>query len=90
VLAALLRRSGDGEASLSLLHRLAEAQAVGDAPAHALFHLLCGEVDQGADWAEKAIEERDLSISIYLRFIVSTDLRASQRWPKIARMLNLQ
>jgi hypothetical protein len=46
-------------------------------------------VDQGADWAEKAIEERDLSISIYLRFVVSKDLRVSPRWPTIARRLNL-
>lgn len=89
VLAALLRRSGDSDASLPLERLLGEAQQAGDAPAHALFHLLCGDVDQGADWAEKAIEERDLSISIYLRFVVSNGLRASPRWPKIARKLNL-
>jgi hypothetical protein len=64
VLAALLRRSGDSDASVPREHLLGEAQAVGDAPAHALFHFLCGEVDQGADWAGKAIDERDLSISI--------------------------
>jgi serine/threonine-protein kinase len=89
VLAALLRRSGDGEAALPLEQLLGAAQGIGDAPAHALFHLLCGDVDQGADWAEKAIEERDLSISIYLRFVVSNALRASPRWPRIARKLNL-
>jgi hypothetical protein len=58
--------------------------------AHALFHLLCGERDQGADWAEKAIKEHDLSMTtIYLRFVVCKGLRASHRWPKIARMVNL-
>jgi serine/threonine-protein kinase len=90
VLAALLRRGGDGEASVPLEQLLGAAQASGDAPAHALFHLLCGDVDQGADWAETAIAERDISIAIYLRFVVSKDLRASPRWPKIAKKLNLQ
>jgi hypothetical protein len=48
------------------------------------------DVDQAADWSEKEIDERDLSISIYLRFVVSKDLRASPRWAKLARKLNLQ
>jgi len=89
VLAALLRRSGDAEAAIPLERLLDAAQGMGDAPAHSIFHLLCGNVDRGADWAEKAIDERDLSISIYLRFVVSKDLRASPRWPKISKMLNL-
>jgi TolB-like protein/tetratricopeptide (TPR) repeat protein len=90
VLAALLRRSGDADAAMPLERSLDAAQGIGDAPAHSIFHLLCGDVDQGADWAEKAIDERDLSISIYLRFVVSKDLRASLRWPKIAKKLNLE
>jgi tetratricopeptide (TPR) repeat protein len=90
VLAALLRRSGDGEAAMPLVQLLDVAQGIGDAPAHSIFHLLCGNVEQGADWAEKAIDERDLSISIYLRFVVSKDLRASPRWSKIAKKLNLE
>ena len=56
---------------------------------HAQFHLLCGEVDRGADWVERAIEERDQSMMVYLRFVVCKELRASHRWPKIAKMLNL-
>jgi hypothetical protein len=71
------------------MQALGASQAVGNAAAHALFHLLCGEVDRGADWAEKAIEERNLSMMIYLRFVVCKELRASHRWPKIASMLNL-
>jgi TolB-like protein/Tfp pilus assembly protein PilF len=90
VLAALLRRSGEEDASAPLEQLLGATQGVGDAPAHALFHLLSGDLDQGAAWAEKAIDERDLSISIYLRFVVSKNLRASHHWPKIAKKLNLQ
>ena len=89
VLAALLRRSGSSEGA-PLERLLDDAQGIGDAPARAIFHLLCGNVDQGADWAEKAIDQRDLSISIYLRFVVSKSLRASPRWPKIAKKLNLE
>jgi hypothetical protein len=37
-----------------------------------------------------AIKEHDLSMRmIYLRFVVCKGLRASHRWPKIARTLNL-
>ncbi|MDP9088234.1 MAG: TIR domain-containing protein [Pseudomonadota bacterium] len=90
VLAALLRRHGEVDASLPLSQLVTDAQEIGDAPARALFHLLCGEVNQAADWAERAIEERDLSILIYLRFVVSRELRASQRWPNIASMLKLR
>jgi hypothetical protein len=90
VLAAILRRSGETESAIPLERLLDEAQRIGDAPAHSIFHLLCGNVDQGADWAEKAIDERDLSILIYLRFVVSKNLRTSPRWPMIARKLNLE
>jgi len=89
VLAALHHRSGDA-AALSLMRALETNKGFGDAPARAHFHLLCGDVGQGADWAEKAIEERDLVIPVYLRFAFCKDLRASLRWPKIAAMLNLQ
>jgi TolB-like protein/Tfp pilus assembly protein PilF len=89
VLAALLRRNAEAVESRSLAQTLSAGEAVGDAHVLALFHLLCGEVDAGADWAEKAIEERDLSMMFYLRFVVCKELRASHRWPKIAKLLNL-
>jgi tetratricopeptide (TPR) repeat protein len=89
VLAAITRRNGEEAEAKSLAKALGCGGALGDARAQALFHLLCGELDQGADWAEKAIEQRDPSLMFYLRFVVSKGLRASHRWPKIARMINL-
>jgi serine/threonine-protein kinase len=89
VLAALLRRQGKGVESESLVLSLGSGVAPGDAHVQALYHLLCGDLDLGADWAEKAIDQRDLAMMVYLRFVVCKDLRASHRWPKIARMLNL-
>ena len=89
VLAALLRRNREEEESSSLAKQLGSGDALGDARAHAVFHLLCGELDRGADWTERAIEQRDPSMMFYLRFVVSKALRASPRWPKIAKMINL-
>ncbi len=89
VLAALLRRNGDDAESQSLVKKLGSGEALGDDRAHALFHLLCGELDPGADWTEKAVEQRDASMMVYLRFVVCKGLRASHRWPKIAKMVNL-
>jgi hypothetical protein len=52
--------------------------------------LLCGEVDKGVDWAERAINEGDLAMrAVYIRFVACKQLRASNRWPKIAKMINL-
>ena len=72
-----------------MLQALGSGATPGDARAHALYHLLCGEIDAAADWVEKAVEERDASLMVYLRFVVSKGLRASYRWPKIAKMINL-
>jgi hypothetical protein len=50
---------------------------------------LSGDIENGADWAEKAIEERDYAMMFYLRFVVCKGLRSSSRWPRIAKMINL-
>ncbi len=89
VLAAFLRRNGEQDESHSVAKALGSGDVPGDSRGHALYHLLCGEIDRGADWAEKAIEQRDPSMMFYLRFVVCKGLRASHRWPKIAKMINL-
>ncbi len=89
LLAALLRRNGEEEESRPIAKELGSGEAIGDARAHALFHLICGEIDQGADWVEKAIEQGDSSMRFYLGFVICKGLRASHRWPKIAKMVNL-
>ena len=93
VFAGLLRRNGDDAESQSIAKTIGRGKALGDARTQSIFHLLCGEVDEGADWAEKAINEHDLSMRmIYLRFVASGSsgkMRVSYRWPKIAQALNL-
>jgi TolB-like protein/Tfp pilus assembly protein PilF len=90
VLAALLHRNGDDAESQSIAKTLGSGAVPGDARAQALLHLLCGDVDKGADWTEQAIGEYDLAMkTVYIRFVACKQLRASHRWPKIAKMINL-
>jgi hypothetical protein len=88
-LAAALRLSGDEEEARGLFERLGSGGGVGDCRAHAVYHVLCGELDAAADWTEKAIAERDPGMMFYLRFTIFRPLRASPRWARIATMLNL-
>jgi TolB-like protein/Tfp pilus assembly protein PilF len=88
-LAAALRLDGREEEARSLVERLGSGESVGDCRARAVFHVLCGEIDAAADWTEKAIAERDPGMMFYLRFTLFRPLRASSRWARIARTLNL-
>jgi serine/threonine-protein kinase len=54
-----------------------------------LYHLLCGETELAADWYERAIDERDPFTLIFAPIPLAGALRASSRWPKLARMMNL-
>jgi tetratricopeptide (TPR) repeat protein len=88
LLAACLKRLGQKDRADLLL------QEMGDVPTplwgRAWFHLLCGEVDAGADWYEKMIEARDVFAVIYPSSPYTKELRASPRWAKLARMMNLE
>ena len=88
-LAAMLRRTGDDVSARRLRETFGSGDTFGDARTHAIYHLLCGDVDAAVDWVVRAIEERDVSMMFYLRFIVSKGLRASSHWPMIAQGLNL-
>jgi hypothetical protein len=55
----------------------------------AIFHLLCGEVERAADWSEKATEQRDPLMMLFLRQPIAKALRSSARWPALAKMMNL-
>jgi serine/threonine-protein kinase len=88
-LAAVLRVRGKDDEARALHQMLGTGSAFGDCRAHAIYHLLSGEIDAGADWAEKSLAERDQSMMYYLRFVVCRSLKASDRWPAIARLINL-
>jgi TolB-like protein/Tfp pilus assembly protein PilF len=88
-LAALLHRSGEEREARALYQSLGSGAQFGDARAQAVYYLLSGDIETAAGWAERAIDQRDFSMMYYLRFVISKPLRASRRWPKIAKMISL-
>jgi hypothetical protein len=81
-------RNGDETGGRELLNQLGGASVFGTACSRALFHTLLGELDTAADYVEKAIEERDMTLLLRLRHAIFRKLYASERWPKILRMMN--
>jgi TolB-like protein/Tfp pilus assembly protein PilF len=89
LLAGVLALSGDTGRAEAILEKLRPGGAYGAPRGLVIFHLLCGEVQRAADWAEKAIEERDPIMLVILRLPLGKALRSSPRWPALARMMNL-
>ncbi len=54
-----------------------------------LYHMICSDMDASADWYEKAIQQRELFAIIFASAPMTQDLRATPRWPKLAKMMNL-
>jgi eukaryotic-like serine/threonine-protein kinase len=88
-LAGLLARIGEQRRAQELVRRLLPGEAYGSPLGLYLFHLMNGDIDQAADWMEKAIGQRQPSIVPYLQSPVARPLRESQRWPALAKMLHL-
>ena len=84
-LAGLLAKAGERERAEKLIATMTGAIPIG----MMMYHLVCGEVDAAIDWYEKDIELRRPNgpMIAFAGFI--KPLRASPRWPKVARMMNL-
>jgi serine/threonine-protein kinase len=89
LLAAVLALKGDSRRSESVLNELGDGSAPTTPLGFYLFHLMRSESDKAADWAEKAIEERDPNSLPATCGPNKKFLEAAGRWPAIARMLNL-
>ena len=88
--AAMLRRTGQAEAAERLYaEHLRPADKYADPIGAAMFHLVSGELDAAADWTEKAIERRQTAVLFFLN-AHATALRATPRWPTLAKMMNLR
>jgi len=84
-LAALLVHAGDTSRADALIEKLRTGKAYGAPAGMAVFHALCGEFDQAAEWAEQAIAER------YPEFVkvLGPLLRPTPQWPALAKLMNL-
>jgi tetratricopeptide (TPR) repeat protein len=82
--AGILRRMGKHPDADLLLSRLQSPSGM------FIYHMVCSDIDAAADSLAKAIAERDLQP---LMWFGAADflrpLRASQRWPALARTMNL-
>ena len=85
-LAGLLERVGQSKRAHELLQQLLPEEAV---VGRFHFHLLNGNIDESADWIEKAVGERNPGIVYYVRSPMAKALRDSPRWPALAKMMNL-
>jgi serine/threonine-protein kinase len=88
-LAGLLARTGDMVRTEELLARLRPPETFGAPRDWAYFHLYLGETEKALDWWEKAIDQRDPNAVIMPRLPDGEALRASSRWPLLAKRINL-
>jgi eukaryotic-like serine/threonine-protein kinase len=87
--AAMLRRTGYAEeAERMWAHHLRPGDQYEDPIGPAMFHLLNGEMDDVADWTQKAIQQRQVAVLFFLH-AHATALRSTRRWPALAKMMNL-
>ncbi len=87
--AGLLKRTGDDGRAEALLAKLGDGAAFGAPFGFVYYHLICSEIEQAADWAEKAMEQREPWVIFLLMLPHAKDLRQSSRWPPLARTMNL-
>jgi predicted Zn-dependent protease len=89
LLAGVLMRTGETGPAEAMLQRLRPGEAYMAPAGLAIFHLVCGEIDQVASWVEKAIEQRDPMILYVVCPAFGKALRSGARWPALAKLMNL-
>ena len=87
--AGLLKRTGDSSRAQALLEKLGDGTAFGAPFGFVYYHLICSEIEQAADWAEKAMDQREPWVIFLLMLPHAKPLRQSSRWPALAKMMNL-
>jgi serine/threonine-protein kinase len=86
--AGLLARSGKTDQASELMGKLPPVETYGVPRAYLIFHLILGEIEKGAEYMEKMIDQRDNTATITLR-LSARALRFSARWPALIKRLNL-
>jgi hypothetical protein len=88
-LAGVLARTGDTSGATAVLRGLGDGTAYGALLGFVGYYLTCSEIGLAADYAEKAIAQRQPMVTLYMRLPLAKELRASPRWPALAKMMNL-
>jgi tetratricopeptide (TPR) repeat protein len=90
-LAGMLARVGQTERSEGLISQLRPGEAYGAPFGLTLCYLAAGDIDQAADWLEKAIDQRDVWVPHLLMAgnMGGRVIWSSPRWPKLAKLLNV-
>ncbi len=84
-LAGVLKRMGEVDRAEDLTQKLMPGEAYGAPLGLCYFYLLCGEIERATDWLEKAIEQRQPNVGIYMLL----HSRFTSRWSALARLMNL-
>jgi len=84
-LAGVLAQAGEKDRAEKLIETLQASKPGG----MMMYHLVCSETDAAIDWYERAIEQRQPMAAMSACTGFFKPLRASPRWPKLARMMNL-
>jgi len=86
LLAGLLTRAGETERASEVLGALTGVVTIG----MMAYHLVRGDIDAAIDWYQKDIEQRRPNAPMIAFAGWLKPLRASARWPAVARMMNLR
>jgi TolB-like protein/Tfp pilus assembly protein PilF len=86
--AGLLNGVGQATRGKEVLQRL-KLDSPGSNTHMATYHLFCDELDEAADWFEKALDNRDADAAMVLQMEIAKGLRAGARWPRLEALMNL-
>jgi TolB-like protein/Flp pilus assembly protein TadD/predicted Ser/Thr protein kinase len=85
ILAGVLAQTGEKDRAEKLIATISGATPIG----MTLYYLLCSEIDAAIDWYQRDIELRRPNGAMVASAGFFKPLRASPRWPKLAKFMNL-
>jgi len=92
LLGGILRRGGETMRANALHDELFSIDRHGAPMGLLLFHLACSDTERAVHWAEKALDERDTRMILFMglmRAFQPNTLRSDNRWSAIARTLGI-
>jgi eukaryotic-like serine/threonine-protein kinase len=84
-LAGILTQAGEKDRAEKLIATMREIVPI----AMIMYHIVCSEIDAAIDWYERDIERRQPTAAMLACAEFLKPLRASPRWPRLAKMMNL-